>query len=69
MVISFFMPDTIDHYIQDFLNYLQFQKRYSKHTIVSYETDLIAFRDFLAIHVCKVPYHNAVRDGLRSIPS
>lgn len=49
------MPDTIDHYIQDFLNYLQFQKRYSKHTIVSYETDLIAFRDFLAIHFGETP--------------
>ena len=49
------MPDTIDHHIQDFLNYLQFQKRYSKHTIVSYETDLIAFRDFMAIHFGETP--------------
>ena len=49
------MPDTIDHHIQEFLNYLQFQKRYSKHTIVSYETDLIAFRDFLAIHFGETP--------------
>lgn len=29
-----------------FLNHLQFQKRYSQHTIVSYKTDLIAFFDF-----------------------
>ena len=49
------MPDTIDHHIQDFLNYLQFQNRYSKHTIVSYETDLIAFRDFMAIHFGETP--------------
>lgn len=49
------MPDTIDQHIQDFLNYLQFQKRYSKHTIVSYETDLIAFKDFLALHFGETP--------------
>lgn len=33
--------------IQDFVNYLQFQKRYSPHTIISYQNDLTAFFDFL----------------------
>jgi integrase/recombinase XerC len=33
--------------IQHFLDYLHFQKRYSKHTIVSYKNDLTAFFDFL----------------------
>ena len=32
---------------QNFLEYLQFQKRYSKHTILSYKTDLIAFSAFM----------------------
>jgi integrase/recombinase XerC len=31
-----------------FLNYLQFEKRYSKHTIVSYQTDLTQFTKYLA---------------------
>jgi integrase/recombinase XerC len=43
------MPNTAAGYIQDFLNYLRFQKRYSPHTSLSYETDLTEFFDFLAI--------------------
>ena len=46
MVISFFMSPASDH-IRNFMQYLQFQKRYSSHTIVSYETDLEAFSTFL----------------------
>jgi integrase/recombinase XerC len=34
--------------IQVFLNYLQFEKRYSSHTIVAYKTDLIQFNDYVA---------------------
>ena len=33
--------------IQAFLNYLQFEKRYSSHTIVAYKTDLIQFNDYV----------------------
>ena len=33
--------------IQPFLNYLKFEKRYSQHTIISYQTDLTAFFDYL----------------------
>ena len=33
--------------IQEFLNYLAFQKRYSRHTIISYENDLTGFFDFI----------------------
>jgi integrase/recombinase XerC len=33
--------------IQPFLDYLKFEKRYSRHTIISYETDLISFFDYL----------------------
>ena len=41
------MPQSIEYYIQDFLNYLKYQKRYSRHTVISYETDLVAFNLFL----------------------
>jgi integrase/recombinase XerC len=33
--------------IQSFLDYLKFEKRYSVHTLTSYQTDLIDFIDFL----------------------
>ncbi len=41
------MPPTITHYIQDFISYLKFQKRYSRHTLVSYQNDLAAFQLFV----------------------
>ena len=44
------MPQTLAIHIQEFLDYLKFQKRYSKHTITSYETDLLAFGSFLQTH-------------------
>lgn len=49
MVISFFMSESNQYIIQPFLDYLKFQKRYSKHTIISYSNDLISFFDFLAV--------------------
>lgn len=41
------MQQPVAKTIQQFLDYLNFQKRYSKHTIVSYKNDLNAFFDFL----------------------
>ena len=41
--------------IQDFLDYLSFQKRYSNHTIISYRNDLTAFFDFLVIQFGNMP--------------
>jgi len=36
--------------LQYFLDYLKFQKRYSQHTILSYQTDLVAFFDFIQLN-------------------
>jgi len=33
--------------IQPFIDYLKYEKRYSQHTIVSYQTDLISFNDYI----------------------
>ena len=33
--------------IQPFIDYLKFEKRYSAHTIISYQTDLLAFYSYL----------------------
>jgi len=41
------MPVAYPHVIQSFLDYLKFQKRYSRHTVISYQTDLTSFFDFL----------------------
>jgi len=38
------------HPIPEFINYITFQKRYSQHTIISYQADLVAFFDFLSAH-------------------
>ncbi|MDP4286238.1 MAG: tyrosine-type recombinase/integrase [Bacteroidota bacterium] len=50
MVTGFFMPLTETYSTQDFLNYLTFQKRYSKHTVISYQNDLKGFFDFIFLH-------------------
>ena len=44
--------------LQPFFSYLQFEKRYSQHTIISYQTDLTSFFDYLAVQYGDV----AVRD-------
>jgi integrase/recombinase XerC len=41
------MQQSVAQHIQQFLDYLSFQKRYSRHTITSYQNDLTAFFDFL----------------------
>src|SRR5687767_439400 len=41
------MPISETPQIQPFLDYLAFQKRYSHHTLLSYENDLSAFFHFL----------------------
>ncbi len=41
------MPLSETHSMQEFLDYLTFQKRYSKHTIISYQNDLTGFFDFI----------------------
>ncbi len=35
--------------LDDFLNYLTHEKRYSPHTLTAYSTDLIEFRDYLQV--------------------
>ncbi len=47
MVISFFMSKMLESHIREFLEYLQYQKRYSRHTVISYRNDLQAFEVFL----------------------
>ena len=41
------MPGTQEKYITDFLNHLQYQTRFSQHTLIAYKNDLSVFFDFL----------------------
>lgn len=41
------MSVTINTLIQTFLGYLKFEKRYSAHTLISYQTDLTDFSSFM----------------------
>ena len=43
------MPQTETSSIQEFLNYLTFQKRYSQNTIISYQNDLNSFFKFILL--------------------
>ena len=43
------MPVSEVYPFSEFLNYLTFQKRYSRHTIISYQNDLTGFFDFVVL--------------------
>lgn len=43
----FIMRITHHQHITEFLEYLKFEKRFSPHTLISYETDLVQFFDFV----------------------
>lgn len=44
-----FIMQLYQQQLQEFLQYLQFEKRYSKHTIISYQTDLEQFFVFISL--------------------
>jgi integrase/recombinase XerC len=63
---------TIAHpIIQPFLDYLKFEKRYSKHTVISYETDLVSFFDYIITQYGETPLsqlsHIYIRSWLASL--
>ena len=41
------MPGTVKDLLPSFLEYLKFEKRYSSHTVVSYETDLLQLDSYI----------------------
>src|SRR6476659_4848732 len=50
-------------YIQQFIQYLQFEKRYSRHTIISYQNDLEQFCSYL-ISFYDAPAIEAVKPAM-----
>ena len=52
--------------IQPFIDYLRFEKRYSKHTIISYQTDLTHFFDFVITQYGETPIQQITHTYIRS---
>lgn len=52
--------------VQVFLDYLKFQKRYSQHTIIAYENDLIDFFDFIDTKYGKLSLEEITATLIRS---
>src|SRR5438067_13310344 len=56
---------------QPFLDYLKFEKRYSQHTLISYQNDLISFFDFIVMQFDETPLpqisHILVRSWLAQL--
>jgi integrase/recombinase XerC len=52
--------------IQPFLDYIKFEKRFSQHTIISYQTDLIAFFDYLQLTYRAIDFQQLSHIYIRS---
>src|SRR5712671_3957730 len=65
------MPVTDHSSVRSFLEYLKFEKRYSIHTLTSYQTDLVDFFDYLdgqfGTTSLKEIDHNHVRSWLAGL--
>ncbi|MCY7309640.1 MAG: tyrosine-type recombinase/integrase [Chitinophagaceae bacterium] len=60
------MPVLTHQSIQSFLDYLKYEKRYSVHTLTSYQTDLIDFIDFLETQFGSVSLKDITHSYVRS---
>jgi len=65
------MPVQTYQPIQSFLDYLRYEKRYSAHTLISYQTDLTSFFDHLTLQFGKISLkdinHNFIRSWLTNL--
>lgn len=65
------MPSISHTFLQPFLDYLKFEKRYSKHTLTSYQADITDFSDYLETHfggiALKEVSHSFVRSWLTTL--
>lgn len=53
-------------FIQPFLDYLKFEKRFSQNTLLSYETDLVSFFDFVFLTFGETPVPEISHTYIRS---
>jgi len=50
---------------ESFISYLKYEKRYSKHTVVAYETDLCQFQLFCDKHFLDIPIYEISHKNIR----
>jgi integrase/recombinase XerC len=60
------MPALTHSSIRAFLDYLKYEKRYSVHTLISYETDLVDFIDYLGAQFGAVTLEEVSHNFIRS---
>ncbi len=60
------MPETTYPQIRSFIQYLQFEKRYSQHTIISYQNDLGQFFTYLISQYDSPPVAQITAEYIRS---
>jgi integrase/recombinase XerC len=60
------MSQPLDFSIRAFLEHLKFQKRYSRHTLISYQHDLESFRVFLEGQFGQIPVREIKATFIRS---
>jgi integrase/recombinase XerC len=60
------MPIQSNPIIQSFIDYLKFEKRYSAHTLTSYQTDLSDFFDYLSIQFGETSIKKITQSFIRS---
>lgn len=58
--------ETDDSHIRLFLEYLKFEKRFSRHTVISYENDLRSFFEYLSSNYGEVPLPSITHIYIRS---
>jgi len=63
---QFFMPGHYASICSPFLDFLTFQKRYSRHTIISYQNDLQSFFNFLHDEFGDIPLNQVTGSFIRS---
>jgi len=65
------MPVSTHSPVRSFLDYLKFEKRYSIHTLTSYQADLVEFFDYLELQFGRIALkgidHNYVRSWLANL--
>ena len=56
-------------FLERFLKYLQFEKRYSSHTLIAYKTDLLSFSKFLELIDLEIQFanHQIIRSWMVSL--
>ena len=64
MAVSMLLPHHT--HVQSFLSYLTFEKRYSQHTIISYQTDLELFMVFLSGQYAETKIDSITASFIRS---